>query len=91
MDKIKEEHKASFDENDIRDFIDAFIKEMKEGHESEAGFTVSQPTIIPVIMLTIKLKGIARLSFKYHDPVTIGHCIIHSFRLFQQSYCFTVW
>lgn len=57
LDKIKEQHKATFDGNDIRDFIDAFIKEMKEGHETEAGFTVSQPTIINMIMFTIKLTG----------------------------------
>ena len=37
---IVEEHERSFDENNIRDFIDAFILEKKKGKDSS--FTVKQ-------------------------------------------------
>ena len=40
FERIKEEHKSSFDGYDIRDFIDAFIHEMKQMHEDDSGFTV---------------------------------------------------
>ena len=35
MKEIVEEHKQSYDENNMRDFIDVYLKEMKEGEASE--------------------------------------------------------
>nr|XP_039247430.1 cytochrome P450 2J3-like [Styela clava] len=36
--EIIEEHKSSFDENDIRDFIDAFLKEMRSRDKNDPNF-----------------------------------------------------
>ena len=35
MKEIVEEHKQSYDENNMRDFIDVYLKEMKEGEAPE--------------------------------------------------------
>nr|XP_039248531.1 cytochrome P450 2U1-like [Styela clava] len=40
--RIIEEHKEQFDENDIRDFIDAFLKEMKTRDKNDASFNKLQ-------------------------------------------------
>lgn len=65
FDEIKEEHKSSFNENDIRDFIDAFLKEMKRDNQDEAGFSVSaHRPIHPIIserMRAVELLALTRL------------------------------
>jgi len=33
--EIVEEHKETFDENNMRDFIDVYLKEIKEGNDPD--------------------------------------------------------
>ncbi len=35
MKEIVEEHKQSYDENNMRDFIDVYLREMKDGEAPE--------------------------------------------------------
>ena len=53
MKEIVEEHKQSYDENNMRDFIDVYLKEMKEGEAPEFTGIINTELLVTKLPLII--------------------------------------